>query len=130
MHLSAYSITSEHTEILVQTGRCRDACSRGRLRHPPRTHTRMSWQLTSPHINSGPEYHTDTNNRAGNPSIPRNVTNTPILVSVLTCPCRGVLLELRRNLKRALEKGLTPTGGITKHNLPLVVHYCVLCMTK
>ena len=66
MHWSAYSITSEHTEILLQTGCCRDACSRGRLQHPPRTHTRMSWQLTSPHIYSGPEYHTDTNNKAGN----------------------------------------------------------------
>ena len=35
----------------------------------PRAHTRMSWQLTSPHIYSGPEYHTDTNNKAGNLSM-------------------------------------------------------------
>ena len=47
-----------------------DACSRGRLQHSPRTHPREchgNWHQATSH--SGPEYHTDTTNKARNPSM-------------------------------------------------------------
>ena len=50
-HSLDYALTSEHTEIPAQTGRLE---------------TRVPWQPTSHHIYSGPEGHTDTNNKAGN----------------------------------------------------------------
>ena len=76
-HSLDYTITSEHTEILVRSGRFETRVPGGASSIPREQHTRLPWQPTSPHIYSGPEGHTDTNNKAGNPYIPRNVTHVP-----------------------------------------------------
>ena len=73
-HSLDYAIISEHTEILVQTGRLETRVPGGASSIPREQHTRLLWQPTSPHIYSGPEGHTDTNNKAGKRYIPRNVT--------------------------------------------------------
>ena len=67
-HSLDYAITSEHTEIPAQTGRLetRVPGGGGASSIPREQHTRLPWQPTSPHIYSGPEGHTDTNNKAGN----------------------------------------------------------------
>ena len=76
-HSLDYTITSEHTEILVQTGRLETRVPGGASSIPREQHMRLLWQPTSPHIYSGPEGHTDTKNKAGNPYIPRNATLPP-----------------------------------------------------
>ena len=65
-HSIDHAITSEHTEILAQTGRLETRVPGGASSIPREQHTRLLWQPTSPHIYSGPEGHTDTNNKAGN----------------------------------------------------------------
>ena len=65
-HSLDYAITSEHTEIPVQTGRLETRVPGGAPSIPREQHTRLPWQPTSRHIYSGPEGHTDTNNKAGN----------------------------------------------------------------
>ena len=80
--LYTHTITSEHTEILVQTGRLETRVPGGASSIPREQHTILLWQPTSPHIYSGPEGHTDTNNKAGNPYIPRNVTQALIFMPI------------------------------------------------
>ena len=65
-HSLDYAITSEHTEIPAQTGRLETRVPGGASSIPREQHTRLLWQPTSHHIYSGPEGHTDTNNKAGN----------------------------------------------------------------
>ena len=65
-HSLDYIITSEHTEIFVQSGRLETRVPGGASSIPREQHTRLPWQPTSPHIYRGPEGHTDTNNKAGN----------------------------------------------------------------
>ena len=65
-HSWDYAITSEHTEIPAQTGRLETRVPGGASSIPREQHTRLLWQPTSRHIYSGPEGHTDTNNKAGN----------------------------------------------------------------
>ena len=65
MHSLDYTITSEHTEIPAQTGRLETRVPGGASSIPCEQHTRLLWQPTSRHIYSGPEGHTDTNNKAG-----------------------------------------------------------------
>ena len=65
-HSLDYAITSEHTKIPAQTGRLETRVSGGASSIPREQHTRLPWQPTSRHIYSGPEGHTDTNNKVGN----------------------------------------------------------------
>ena len=65
-HSFDYTITSDHTEIPVQTGRLETRVPGGASSIPREQLTRSPWQPTSHHIYSGPEGHTDTNNKAGN----------------------------------------------------------------
>ena len=65
-HSFDYTITSEHTEIPVLTVRLGTRVPGGSPIIPREQHTRLPWQPTSHHIYSGPEGHTDTNNKAGN----------------------------------------------------------------
>ena len=65
-HSLDYTITSEHTEIPAQTGRLETRVPGGASSIPREQLTRLLWQPTSRHIYSGPEGHTDTNNKAGN----------------------------------------------------------------
>ena len=65
-HSLDYAITSEHTEIPAQTGRLETRVPGGASSIPGEQHTRLPWQPTSHHIYSGPEGHTDTNNKTGN----------------------------------------------------------------
>ena len=65
-HSFDYNITSEHTEIPVQTARLEMRVPGGASSIPRKQHTRLLWQPTSRHIYSGPKGHTDTNNKAGN----------------------------------------------------------------
>ena len=65
-HSLDYTITSEHTEIPAQTARLETRVPGGASSIPREQLTRLLWQPTSRHIYSGPEGHTDTNNKAGN----------------------------------------------------------------
>ena len=65
-HSLDYAITFEHIEIPAQTGRLETRVPGGASSIPREQLTRSLWQLTSHHIYSGPEGHTDTNNKAGN----------------------------------------------------------------
>ena len=57
-HSLDYAITSEHTEIPAQTARSETRVPGGASSIPREQHTRLLY-----HIYSGPEGHTDTNNK-------------------------------------------------------------------
>ena len=65
-HSLDYIFTSKHTEIPAQTGRSETRVPGGTSSIPREQHPRSLWQPTSRHIQSGPEVHTDTTNKAGN----------------------------------------------------------------
>ena len=54
-HSFDYTITSDHTEISVQTGRLDTRVPGGASSIPREQHTRLPWQPTSRHIYSGPK---------------------------------------------------------------------------
>ena len=65
-HSLDYAFASEQTEIPAQTARLETRVPGGASSIPREQHTRLPWQPASCHIKSGPEGHTDTNNKAGN----------------------------------------------------------------